>query len=173
MKRVGIRLLYGLMAMMGGAILLAAQTQPSKTDKSDAVFKQLTSLVGQWEAVQDGVPVTETYTLTANGSALMAETKPAKEPAMITMITVDGDHLLATHYCAARNQPQMETGVPDDLQKGVTFSLLRVTGMKTPEDYHNTELTIALDDKDHMTQRWTYLYKGKPGTTVIHYTRKK
>jgi hypothetical protein len=24
-----------------------------------------------------------------------------------------------------------------------------------------------------MTQRWTYLYKGKPGTTVFHYTRKK
>jgi hypothetical protein len=173
MKRVGIPSLYGLVAMMGSAILWAAQTQPPNTNKSDAVFKQLTSLVGEWEAVQDGVPVTETYSLTANGSALMAETKPTKEPAMITMITVDGDHLIATHYCAARNQPQMETGVPDDLRKGVTFSLSRVTGMKTPEDYHNTELTITVDDKDHMTQRWTYLYKGKPGTTVFHYTRKK
>jgi len=29
-----------------------------------------------------------------------------------------------------------------------------------------------LDDKDHMTQRWTYLYKGKAGATVFHYTRK-
>ena len=173
MKRIGIRWLYGLLTIMGGVILLSAQTQPPNTNKSDAVFKQLTSLVGEWEAVQDGVPVTETYTLTANGSALMAETKPAKEPAMITMITVDGDHLIATHYCAARNQPQMETAVPDDLQKGVTFSLVRVTGMKTPEDYHNTGLTITLDDKDHMTQRWTYLYRGKPGTTVFHYTRKK
>jgi len=24
-----------------------------------------------------------------------------------------------------------------------------------------------------MTQRWTYLYKGKTGTTIFHYTRKK
>jgi hypothetical protein len=80
MKRVGIRLLYGLVAMMGGAILLAAQTQPPNATNSDAVFKQLTSLVGEWEAVQGGVPVTETYTLTANGSALMAETKPGSDP---------------------------------------------------------------------------------------------
>src|ERR1044072_4387547 len=98
MRKIGIRWLCGVMVMMGGVISLSAQTPPPSTNKSYAVFKQLTSLVGEWDAVQDGVPVTETYTLTASGSALMAETKPAKEPAMITMITVDGDHLLATHY---------------------------------------------------------------------------
>ena len=37
---------------------------------------------------------------------------------------------------------------------------------------NNTGLTITLDHMDHMTQRWTYLYKGKPGTSVFHYTRK-
>ena len=143
MKRIGICCLYALAAIVGSVILLSAQTQPPNTSKSDAVFKQLTSLVGNWEAVQDGVPVTENYTLTANGSALMAETKPANGPAMITMITVDGDHLIFTHYCAARNQPQMETGIPDDLQKGVTFSLVRITGMKTTDDWHNTGVTMT------------------------------
>jgi hypothetical protein len=174
MKRTrGRHWLYALVAVMIGAILLPAQVRPQDKSRSEAVFKQLVSLVSKWEAVQDGVPVTETYTLTANGSALMAETKPGTDPAMITMFTVDGDHLIATHYCAARNQPQMETGIPEDLQKGVTFSLVRVTGMKTPDDWHNTGVTITLEDKDHMTQRWTYLYKGKPGTAVFHYTRKK
>jgi len=173
MKRTnGMHSLYVLIAI-GGVILSPARMHPQDSANSEAVFKQLASLVGEWEAVQDGVPVTETDTLTANGSALMTETKPGNDPAMITIFTVDGDHLIATHYCAARNQPQMETGIPDDLQKGVTFSLVRVTGMKTPDDWHNTGLTIRLDDKDHMTQRWTYLYKGKPGTTVFHYTRKK
>jgi len=45
--------------------------------------------------------------------------------------------------------------------------------MKRPEDWHNTGVTLTLDDKDHVTQRWTYLYKGKTGTTIFHYTRKK
>jgi len=154
-------------------VALLAQSQPQDSSKSAAVFRQLKSLVGEWEAVQEGVPVKETYTLTANGSVLMSETKPADSEPMITMFTVDGDHLIATHYCVAGNQPQMITGVPSDLDKGVTFSLERVTGMKTPEDWHNTGVTLTLDDKDHMTQRWTYLYKGKTGTTIFHYTRKK
>jgi hypothetical protein len=172
MKRTIEHWLCVLIAM-GGTILLPGQMQPQDKTKSEAVFKQLVSLVGEWDAVQDGVPVTETYMLTANGSALMAETKPGNDPAMITMFTVDSNHLIATHYCSARNQPEMETGIPEDLQKGVTFSLVRVTGMKTPDDWHNTGLTITLEDKDHMTQRWTYLYKRKPGTTVFHYTRKQ
>jgi len=155
------------------AVAVSGQNQPHNSSKSAAVFKQLTSLVGEWEAVQEGVPVKETYTLTANGSVLMSETKPADSQPMITMFTVDGDRLMATHYCVAGNQPQMVTGVPGDLEKGLTFSLERVTGMKTPEDWHNTGVTLTLDDKDHMTQRWTYLYKGKTGTTVFHYTRKK
>jgi hypothetical protein len=155
------------------ACALSGQIVPNEESKSAAAFKQLASLVGDWEGVQDGVPIKEMYTLTANGSALMVQTKPGDEPVMITMFTVDGDHLIATHYCSAGNQPQMVTGVPSDLEKGVTFSLERVTGMKTPDDWHNTGLTLTLDDKDHMTQRWTYLYKGKSGTSTFHYTRKK
>ena len=154
--------------------VLAAQGQnrPQEKTPSDATFRQLASLVGEWDATQDGVRVKEIYTVTANGSAIMAETRPANEPAMITMFTVDGDRLIATHYCSARNQPQM-SAAPGDLEKGVAFSLERVTGLKTPGDWHNTGLTMTLDDKDHMTQRWTWLYKGKAGTTIFKYTRKE
>jgi hypothetical protein len=152
---------------------LRGQVAPQDRTNSEAAFKQLGSLVGEWEAIQEGVPVKETYTLTANGSVLMSETKPADSAPMITMFTIDGDHLIATHYCVAGNQPQMVTGTPGDLQNGLSFSLQRVTGMKTPADWHNTGVTLTLDDKDHMTQRWTYAYKGKTGTTVFHYTRKK
>ena len=149
------------------AIGIAANAETQNT------FAQMKSLVGEWKAVQEGVPVTETYKLTANGTALMAETRAANEPAMITMITVDGDRLIATHYCVAGNQPQMVATSPGDLHKGLVFTLDRVTGMKTPDDWHNTGITITLDDSDHMTQTWTYLYKGKVGTTVFHYTRVK
>jgi glycine cleavage system regulatory protein len=100
--------------------------------------------------------------------------QPGSSAAMITMFTVDGDRLIATHYCAAGNQPQMLTDAVGDLEKqGLTFSLARVTGMKTPDDWHNTGLTITQQDKQHITQRWTYLYKGKSGTNIFHYARKK
>jgi hypothetical protein len=162
-----------IVAALAIPFLAVAENAAVPLTQSANIFQQLKSLVGEWEAVQDGVPVKETYTETANGSVLMAETRPGNEPAMITMITVDGDHLIATHYCIAGNQPQMVTGVPEDLQKGVKFTLARVTGMKTPDDWHNTGITIKLDDPNHMSQLWTYLYQGKTGTTVFHYTRKK
>jgi len=167
------RCLLSVIAVLSVTILVAAQNPPVSTTKSTTIFMQMKSLVGEWEAIQDGVRVKETYTITANGSTLMAETRPENEPAMMTMFTVDDDHLIATHYCVAGNQPQMVTGVPEDLQKGVTFTLARVTGMKTPDDWHNTAITITLVDPNHMTQLWTYLYKGKTGTTTFHYTRKK
>jgi hypothetical protein len=157
---------------MAVAIPATAQKPSAPTAKSAAAFAQLKSLAGEWDAIQDGVPVRETYTVTANGSALMAETRPANDAAMITMFTVDGGHLLATHYCSAGNQPHMIATAPADLHDGLAFTFDRVTGMKTPGDWHNTGITIRLDDPNHMTQTWTYLYKGKPGTTVFHYTRK-
>jgi hypothetical protein len=155
------------------ATVLCAHAQEPDRTKSDAAFRQLSALVGEWTALQAGTPVTETYTLTANGSALLVETKPANESAMITMITVDGNHLLATHYCSAGNQPQMVSSTPADLKSGLSFSLQGITGMKTPDDWHNTGLTITLPDNDHMTQRWTYLHKGQAGTTVFQYIRKR
>ena len=155
------------------ALVLAASALAADKTKSEEAFDRLAALQGEWQGIADGVNTTLIYTLTANGSTLMEQCRPEKGHEMITMFTVDGDHLIATHYCAARNQPQMVSGVPGDLQRGVTFSLLRVTGMKTPGDWHNTGVTVTLDDKDHITQRWTYLYKGKTGTTVFHYTRKK
>jgi len=139
---------------------------------SAAAFAQLKSLAGEWGAVQDGVRVRETYTVTANGTALLAETRPANESPMITMFTVDGKRLLATHYCSAGNQPHLVAASPADLHEGLAFTFDRVTGMKTPEDWHNTGITISLDDPNHMTQTWSWFYKGKAGTTVFHYTRK-
>jgi hypothetical protein len=159
--------------LMASAVVLTIASAASAESHSVSTFAQMKSLVGEWKAVQDGVPVTETYKLTANGTTLMAETRSANEPAMITMFTVDGDRLIATHYCIAGNQPQMIANAPDDLHKGVAFKLDRVTGLKTPDDWHNTGITMSLDDPNHMTQTWTYLYKGKAGTTVFHYTRVK
>jgi hypothetical protein len=163
-----------IVSVLVPASAMSQQARSEGKTKSGAVFKQLSALVGDWEGVQDGVPIKVMYTLTGDGSALMEYMKPGDSPtgAMVTMFTVDGDHLIATHYCAAGNQPQMVAGIPANLEQGVTFYLVRVTGMKTPDDWHNTGLTFMQDDKDHITQRWTYSYKGKTGTNVFRYTRK-
>jgi len=164
-------------AMLCGMLLTlmcGANSQAAEKSKPQAAFEQLASLVGEWKGVQDGTgtEITLTYTLTADDSVLMEESRPVKGPAMITMFSVDRDHLVATHYCSARNQPQMATGTITDPQKNVlSFSLVRVTGMNTPQDWHNTALEMHLEDKDHLSQIWSWEYKGKKGTTGFHFSR--
>jgi hypothetical protein len=163
--------------IVGGLTLVlmaASVAKAAEKTKSAIAFERLTSLVGEWKGIQDGTEVKLTYILTANGSALMEEFKPKDGPIMITMFSVDGDHLIATHYCSARNQPQMATEtITEPKTKRLAFSLVRVTGMTTPDDWHNIGLVMVLEDTEHLTQEWKYQYKGEIGTRNFHYTRER
>jgi hypothetical protein len=155
------------------AVITPTYTRTIEKPNSVLAFERLTSLVGEWKGVQDGTEMTLTYTLTGDGSALMEDFRAGKT-AMVTMFTVDGDHLIATHYCAVGNQPQMITRpITDPSAKSLAFTLSRVTGMKSPADWHNTGLMVTLEDKQHLTQVWTYEYEGKTGTNTFHFTRTK
>ena len=167
MKRT---LLFGLVGMI--TLIGASPSQTADKTKSEQAFDRLTSLKGEWNGEPDGVKTTLIYTVTADGSVLMEQCRPEGGPEMITMFTVDGDHLIATHYCAAKNQPQMMTEtIADPSAKNLTFLLSHVYGLKTPGDWHNTGLTVTLEDTQHLTQQWTYEHKGKTGTNTFHFTR--
>src|SRR5437870_6666375 len=104
MKRSLLFTAIGTVALVATAASLAAE----KT-KSEEAFDRLASLQGEWQGIADGVNTTLIYTLTANGSTLMEQCRPEKGHEMITMFTVDSDHLISTHYCSVRYQPQMAT----------------------------------------------------------------
>jgi hypothetical protein len=165
MKRTVVSGILSAVLLMASAAFAAANT------KSEEAFDRLASLQGEWKGVADGVNTTLIYTLTANGSALMEQCRPEKGPEMITMFTVDGDRLIATHYCSSKNQPQMATAVIADVQKPLAFSLVRVTGLTSPDAFHNTGLTVMQEDNDHLTQEWLYQAKGKTGKNVFHFAR--
>src|SRR5438105_13647775 len=162
-------LLVGSVTMI--ALILVADSLPADKTESEEACDRLATLKGEWRGEQEGVKISLIYTLTANGSALMEEFRPESGAVMITMFTVDGDHLIATHYCSAKNQPQMMTSAITNVQKPLAFSLVRVTGLKSPDDFHNTGLTVIQEDNDHLTQEWLYDAKGKSGKNVFHFTR--
>jgi len=158
--------------IVGMALFVAASAAfAADKIKSEEAFDRLASLKGEWKGEINGVDTTLIYTLTANGSALMEECRPGKGPEMITIFTIDGDHLIATHYCSAKNQPQMATSTISDAQKPLAFSLVRVTGLKSADDWHNTGLSVIQEDNDHLTQEWSYQFKGKTGKNIFHFTR--
>ncbi len=132
---LGFAFLFSLMAS-GNASFAQEMHMPASANSS-AAFGQLKSLAGTWEGQKShDVPVTVTYTVVSNGSAVMERLQAAHEPEMITMYTVEGDRLLVTHYCSMGNQPTMQTDSLSSATGKYNFHFVRVSGNKTPDEGH-------------------------------------
>src|SRR5882724_6114266 len=157
---------------MFAALLSFTAARANNSTARVPAFDQLKTLVGEWEGTNSGRPVKITYTLVANGSALMERLQPADEPDMITMYSADGDHVVVTHYCSGGNQPQMVAQATTGKTEKLSFTLVRITGLKTPDEDHMVGLVLTLSDKDHLVQEWKYQSKGKIAANFVQFTRK-
>jgi len=137
---------------------------------TDAAWESLKSLAGTWEGASGKATVT--YTVVSNGNAVMETLKPpAPEPEMITMYHRDGNALMATHYCSIGNQPRMRATDAD--AKTIKFKFADITNLSRPDGAHISDLTVIIEDADHLTQEWTAVEKGKETKEVFKWTRKK
>jgi hypothetical protein len=98
-------------------------------------FEKLKSLAGTWDATMlkpDGEKTTVEYRVTADGSVVMEMMFVGTPHEMINMYTVDGDALLATHYCSAGNQPTLRFNAVKSNTDQLVFDFVKVTGKDTP-----------------------------------------
>ena len=95
-------------------------------------FDTMKSLTGNWEGKDSqGAAVEVSNRVTAGGSAVMSEIKTnmhGKGEDMISMINMDGNRLLLTHYCSAGNQPRMQATLSPD-GKSITFTFVDATNL--------------------------------------------
>jgi hypothetical protein len=152
----------------------AASQEMHPSAQSTPAFDQLKSLAGEWERTNtQGVKTTLTYQVVSNGSVLMERMKSGDMSEMITMYSLDGDHIVATHYCSAGNQPTMQTPTAATATGKYDFSFVRVSGTRTPDEGHMVALSLTMPDRDHLTQVWTFQDHGKSMEETFAFTRKK
>ncbi|MEJ2111799.1 MAG: hypothetical protein P8Z37_18190 [Acidobacteriota bacterium] len=136
-------------------------------------WEKLTSLVGEWEAVMqvEGKPMTSTLEIrmTGDNSAIMHWMDKDSPDEMITMIHPDGKRLLATHYCAAHNQPRMSM-IPSKASNQIEFQFMDGTNI-APGDGYMTGIVFKFIDADHHEESW--IHSSSPTPAVFKYTRKK
>src|SRR5687767_2466785 len=165
-----IRFAWTVMLMSFSAAALAqhehapASAAPSEAQKS---FEALKTLAGSWEGTLTPVPpvkdfsgarVTVVIRVTSRGNALMHEMTIAGLPDdPITMLYLDGDRLMLTHYCDTGNRPRMvaKTG-PDG--KTVTFEVLDISG--STQRGHMADAVFTILDPDHHLEEWTSYFPG-------------
>ena len=144
-------------------------------------FDKLKTLAGSWEGHVTTVPqepeiegklMQATLRVTSMGNAIMHEMTGAGRPDdPITMLYLDGDRLLLTHYCDAGNRPRMAGKMSPD-GKTVEFDFLDVSGGTKYGHMHQAAFTFI--DSDHHTEDWTYMSPAeKPGHAHIDLVRAK
>lgn len=148
-------------------------------------FTQLKTLAGKWKAnitmdppmpkMGSNVVGEVNMRVTSRGNALVHEmyepgkdNDPAHYDHPLTMLYLDGDKLLLTHYCDAGNRPRMSARSSDG--KSVEFDFVDVAG--NLKYGHMTHAIFTFIDANHHTEDWTFMMPGdKPMHAHFDLTR--
>jgi hypothetical protein len=179
MTRVCVVLVVVLASCTAAAGVLAqGQDAKNAAMKMSAVpqtpeWQKLKTLVGSWEGTMEeggqSMPATAEVRMTGDGSAIMHVLGKDSPYEMVTMIHPDGKRLLATHYCAAHNQPRMAL-VPSKAANQVSFNFVDGTNI-APGDEHMRGVVFTFSDADHHEEWWTSSGSAKPA--IFKFARKK
>ena len=136
-------------------VVLLFSTAALAQSAAQKSFEQLKSLAGTWEGTMDGQQLHVTLRVTSKGNALMHEMKGAGPDDPITMIHLDGERLLLTHYCDAGNQPRMAASISPD-GRTIVFDFLQATNLQSSQMGHMQRVTFTFIDSDHHTEKWEF-----------------
>jgi hypothetical protein len=167
MPRILPALLICLVVAMGCGTSIAQTGSQSKTAAapSDAqkLFDKMKSLAGSWQGTIMGISINVTIRLTSSGTAILHEatTDGGKPPNHeITMFYVEGDRLLATHYCDGGNRARLEGKMSAD-EKMSEFNFLDVTGSTRGGLVKRMVFTVV-DENKHVVEFTFIKPDGKP-----------
>jgi hypothetical protein len=101
-------------------------------------FKRLKTLAGHWNIhvmTPDGPVTPVDYRISGGGSVVVETLFAGQTHEMITMYTLDGDSIVATHYCAMGNQPTMKLDVSLSTADNLVFTYVGVRGQNASGDH--------------------------------------
>jgi len=153
-------LLICLVIAIGCGTAASQTAAPSDAQKA---FDQMKTLAGSWHGSIMGIPIDVTIRLASSGTAILHEgnTDGGRPPNHeITMFYVEGDRLLATHYCDGGNRARFEGKLSPD-GKTSEFNFLDVAGNTKGGLVKRMAFTI-IDANKHLVEFTFIRPDGKP-----------
>ena len=133
----------------------------AKKPAGNAAFEKLKTLAGTWDAnmlTPDGEKTKVEYKVSANGSVVQETMFGGTPMEMITMYTVDGDAIVATHYCAGDNQPTMRLNTAKSKDDELVFDFVSVRGKNTKNHINGVTMKFGADGK--VEESWSTTADG-------------
>ena len=113
------------------------------------------------------------FKVKASGSAVVQTNRAGQPGEMETILHMDGDQLLLTHYCALQNAPVLKFQ-PSSKPGEIKFVFHGGTNFEPAVDAHFHEGTFQVKNKDTVAQTSTVYANGKPTPERLSIlTRKK
>jgi hypothetical protein len=139
----------------------AAQHSITKAE-SRALYDRFKKLAGVWEGNSTkGWTERETVRVIAGESAVLFDSFDAHPgQAMLTLVHMDGDRLMLTHYCIAKNQPRLVASSISNDGKTVTFTFLDATNLASRDVGHMDKVRFEFADESHYASQWTWYQNG-------------
>ena len=163
-------------AVFAGLGLAQTPIPAGQSTPAGAGLDKLKVLAGEWEGkTSEGgkeIPATSSFRLVSDGSVLMNVLAPGTPHEMVTMIHKDGADLLATHYCAAHNQPRFRMVSSSD-PSVVAFEFKDATNLSSPAAPHMVGVKFTILDPNHHLEDWAFLANGETTVRRFDFHRKQ
>jgi hypothetical protein len=158
------------------ALAVALAAPPARGDAASTGLDQLKTLAGEWAGKArsgdnpSAQPTKATIRVVSGGSAVMLVTDPGTPHEMVTLFHEDDGALLATHYCAAMNQPRLKATTPTATGQ-LVFEFMDGTNLKAHSGRMQRLALTVLDERRH-AQAWTFADEnGKTSTMKLEMAR--
>ena len=154
------------------ALALPALPAPAASTP-EAAFHKLQALAGDWQGQDEQGNAARTNFKTVAGNTAVMETLTATGmEEMLTLYNVDGDGISLVHYCPTNNQPRMRAVPGEGEAKELVFSFQGATNLPSPAIGHEHQLVLQFQDKDHITEHWTWRKNDKDMEIVYKFVRR-
>ena len=147
------------------ALLTITPTLFTPQPDAKAAWETIKAMAGEWQGVaNDGRKIKHTLELIAGGSVLMEKSWFDAHPGqlMVTMYQMDGDRLILTHYCVAKNAPLLEATEVSGDGKNILFTFKGGANIPDRDKVgHMDKASYSFIDKDTFKSKWTWFKDGK------------
>lgn len=152
-----------------------ADSAPAQLD-AKAAFAMLKTLAGEWNAKSsDGkdIVLEMTYRNASNGKVVMEVFAPNTSSEMMTLYYLQGNDLVATHYCGLGNQPHFKLDLAKSTPTELVFAFDGGTNFDPAKDGHVHDGWIGFPADGKLVFDWSFYAGGEKKTQhAFNLTRK-
>lgn len=139
-------------------ISLVADDKPTKESPS-TIFDDIKQLAGEWKSTSQDSKTTVVYELIASESAVVEKWIMSPGRSSMTIYSMDGEALIATHYCPQGNAPTLKYS-DTSKTKEHRFIFEGGSNLQDKSGYHEHEFSIVIESNSRIRRSETYIQNG-------------